>query len=84
MLTIERKVHVSLTANQWQIFSDMPGANIAAVQMSKLAGKALSQRNKEEALDMWFMGVEEFLNFGGCDTEPRNVFYDLLDEVFGD
>jgi hypothetical protein len=82
-LTIVRKVTVNLTADEWQIFSDMPGANRAAAEMSKLASKALSSANKEEAIELFSEGKSKWIEYGSCDTEPRWVFADLADEVFG-
>ncbi len=74
---------VSLTARQWQIFSDMTGADGAASALNRAAEEALCEPTRAKAYDKMMRTMDRLSHFGASDTEPRCVFAEMLDEVYG-
>ncbi|HGO6075298.1 TPA: hypothetical protein ACK3Q6_004490 [Burkholderia cepacia] len=89
-------VNVVLTANEWNLFADMEGAEEAARELSNAASDALTGAwrlmNLDEprftlseaaryALDGWQRRAEAFADVGALDTEPRAVMKQLCDNL---
>ena len=68
------KVKLSLTANQWQLYADMPGAKAAARKINSEVAKALNKKDIEGA----YKALENFQKFGATDTEPRCVLQSIM------
>lgn len=82
-IKIRRDVDVELSPEEWQLFTDMPGAMEAARQLNIAASEALSLSTREAAKEHFNVARDEWAEYGAADTEPRWVFEDLCDEVFG-
>lgn len=76
-------VECNLTPREWQLFSDMPGVGLAARSLNETAVVALSLATREEAYARMMREMDRLADFGAADTEPRAVFAEMLDEVFG-
>lgn len=77
------QVSVNLTAEQWQLFSDMALSHQAAVALNLAAQFALSASDRETAWERMRPAMDTYMDCGASDTEPRAVFSEMLDEVFG-
>lgn len=71
------KVKLSLTADQWQLYADMPGAKAAARDINLTVAKALNNGDIEGA----YKALEDFRQFGATDTEPRNVLQYIIEKM---
>lgn len=79
-------VSAKLTADEWELYSDMDGAEAAAEELNKeleFAVRAYETREWVEKKMLSFMGMKEFREFGASDTEPRAVLADILDNIYG-
>ena len=75
-------VEVNLTADQWQLFRE-PGVEGAALALNIAAANALAAPSREEAWDRMRPEMDRQWHYGASDTEPRSVFSEMLDEVYG-
>lgn len=88
------KVKVSLSANDWELYSSSVGVGVVARKLSVGAAKAINAAHKEYATTknkgaainaawcIWDTVSREFSKFGATDTEPRWHFKDLLNRLF--
>lgn len=90
-LTIKREVTVNLTGREWQIFSPEYGDDLTqegydecVAALNKAAGKALSKQSPLEAEKYFHEVLWKWDKYGAGDTEPRGVFRELMDEVYGE
>ena len=83
--TLSFKVKLNLTARDWQLYSSRPGAD----RIASLINRALETILNEGADDwdqlMWrgyeVLAHPPFVRYGASDTEPRDVWLDILDEL---
>ena len=90
----EIKVKVSLTANEWELYSSMTGIGAVARKLSSAATKGINEAHKvyaatkdkqaavKAAWGIWSPVSYEFSKFGASDTEPRYHFDSLLIKLF--
>lgn len=81
------------TADEWQIFSDQLGSEIAAEKLNEALNKAVMayfdfrrDKSRKEALreahKMFLAPVmSEFSDYGAWDSEPRDFSWEMLDEL---
>jgi len=82
-ITIKRRVTVDLDADAWELFTVSMDCTKAARALNVAASKALSLPTRDEAWELWSAASEKWADYGAADSEPRYVFRDLLDQVFG-
>ncbi len=89
--------YIDLTAREWDLFADQPGATRAARDISArfnaLAEKAFLEMSRGEPIpralsrlhaDMLsFMAGARLADLGATDTEPRARLCDAIEQVFG-
>lgn len=75
-------VEVNLTPREWQLFS-MGASTNAALTLNAAALVALREPTREDAWKVIMPVMETYADCGACDTEPRSVFSEMLDEVYG-
>ncbi len=74
---------VSLTPEQWQLYSSMDCSE-AADALNRAAEDAIaSSSNDYEALKKLHVVMNKYRSFGACDSEPLYVAEDLMFEAFG-
>ena len=83
-ITIERKVTVNLTADQWQLFTVSMNCTQAAKALNRAASEGLSLPTASEAFAHWEITSDRWANYGAADSEPRWVMRDLIAQVFGE
>jgi len=76
---------VKLSAEEWQLYSDMPGAGTVAKQLNGRVEKALKasgtkDKARKHVEDLMFTDL--FSKFGACDTEPRDVLECILEAAY--
>jgi hypothetical protein len=74
------------TARDWELYSDMPGAERAAGKLSGALRKLIRTATPEDLPLFWnefSATLNEFGDLGAADTEPRNVALRVLDTVYG-
>lgn len=75
---------IRLSARDWELFCDMPGANKAARAINSAFMEAVNDGcNQDEVREAVFAVMSEHSSLGAQDTEPRATLEDLLDMVFG-
>jgi spore coat protein CotH len=82
-VTITQQVTIHYTAEDWELYADMTGANTAAEVLSSVASEALSMSNAIDAWDHWNKASNTFMRWGAADSEPRFQFHRLVVRVFG-
>jgi hypothetical protein len=83
-ITIERKVTVDLTADDWQLFTASMDCAQAAKALNRAASEGLSLPTATEAFAHWSTIADLWARYGASDTEPRWVMRDLVMQVFGE
>jgi hypothetical protein len=71
------KVKLSLTADQWQLYADMPGAKAAARKINSEVAKALNKGDIKAAYE----SLRKFRQFGATDTEPCCVLLSIMEKM---
>lgn len=77
------KIKVPVTAEAWELYSDEPGANRAAKELTGTLLKALGASSAKEASDIMLKKMDSIDGFGASDTEPRANARQVLRQVFG-
>ena len=83
-ITIERRVTVNLTADDWQLFTASMDCTEAARALNIAASEGLSLPTAIEAFGHWEVVSDLWARYGASDTEPRCVMRDLIMQVFGE
>jgi hypothetical protein len=65
------EVEIPETANGWELYSTMPGANLAAKRLAKAAAKAVKAETRGEAIKIMGAALTKETKYGARDTEPR-------------
>lgn len=79
------KVTVKLTAREWQLFSDKPGAKGSAQRLSRGVSKILSKAKTHAdinalALKNLFLAESKF---GATDSEPLYMLSVVVKQIYG-
>jgi len=72
-----------LSATGWMLFSELPGAERAAVELTNAAIAAMLAPNRAEADAIAWAALEKWVSVGACDTEPRNLMMSYLNAAHG-
>ena len=81
---IVANVEVNLDARDWQLFIGMGRlAEKAADALNAAAVAALAEPSREAAWSLMMPVMDSYADCGAADTEPRTVFSEMLDEVYG-
>lgn len=80
---IKAAVVVDMSAADWQIYDDEPGAKGCAKRLNKAAAKALSLPSAEDASNFFLAAAEKESRFGASDSEPRWEFEKMAIAVYG-
>lgn len=73
---------INKSAREWQLFSDMEGADAAAQALND-AANAFVQAFVESARE-WYRVADQHDEFGAMDTEPRAEFAKIVRKVIAD
>ena len=74
---------IRLTADDWQLFTASMDCTQAAAALNLAAQKALNTGSPNRAWAIFREAQDEWMEYGAADTEPRNVFQDLMEEFYG-
>jgi hypothetical protein len=82
-VTITRKVTLTLTAEDWQLYTDMPNINIATSLLNRDIELILNNMDditqaRRECLEV----LREYSMYGAFDTEPCGVLQNIINEVY--
>lgn len=85
----ESKIHIrptlqlSLTADDWDLYSTMPGVEDAAVQLNRMVEHAVNTSPRLELASVAIStALLKFDEFGATDTEPRHVALQILKRCY--
>jgi hypothetical protein len=84
-VTVQKPVRLPETAEDWQLYFDLPEAEVAARRLTVALLEALAFPPDQLVL-AWkdFQLVQnQYGHVGACDTEPRDVALRVFDQVFG-
>ena len=78
-------VAITLTADQWDLYTDMVGADeVAAVLNATLADAVNRGEPREKVQPLMEKEMYKHRAFGASDTEPRYALQDVLDTIYGE
>lgn len=82
-LSTKQTVDPILTAEDWQLYTSMDGAEDVAVSLNTSLANAVNLNEGREYVET-FMGVamRRYDMFGAYDTEPRYVLQALLNVIY--
>jgi hypothetical protein len=80
---LEVKIEIPTSAEEWQLFRDMRGAEAAAARISAATHRALREPTRRAAERIIAAALNKDSRFGAADTEPRVVAAYILDEAYG-
>lgn len=85
ILNIQKKIDPKLTANHWQLYSDMKGAKGAAHKLNIALKKAVNAKDSDpKSVTLAMQPVFESLaDFGATDTAVREEFGYVLTKIYG-
>lgn len=82
--TVTVKVKIKFTANQWQLFSDMEGVDVAVDDLNSTLETSVNEgKTRQEIIDIMDVIMSKHADVGAADTEPDQLLADALDEIFG-
>ena len=81
---VTKSVTLNLGPRDWQLYT-MRGDTDAAYRLNTAVTAAINEPNSVPATvtDAFYAASKAEEMYGATDTEPRNVFYDILDKVYG-
>lgn len=78
-VTVETKLTINLTADQWQLYSTMTGVDAVATMINRGLEKALNESaNAGEAYAKASRILGLYSDFGATDSEPSFVLDKLI------
>lgn len=78
-----RDVKINLSAQEWQLYTSMEGAEEAAQRINCAAEEAMRTNDRDAAETAIFAAMRKERSFGATDSEPIHVLWHLLDKVYG-
>lgn len=82
-VTVTRKVSLSLTAEEWQLYTDKPRVKTVARSINnEIASCINTHPSRSEARFFARKVLNEYSEFGANDSEPWGVLEDILMEVY--
>ena len=79
----EGTTRIPLTANEWDLYSDMKGANLAARRLTAAMKKAIDAPKRKIAIEIMSKALEADSKYGAADTEPRGIAERCLSQARG-
>ena len=79
--------NIMLSAEDWDLYSDMEGAEIAAFDLNRhleLCVKTSDSKDEVRRRMDTYMGDPAYRKYGASDTEPREVLNNILDNIYGE
>lgn len=84
IIETKRTVTISRTANQWELYSHLPGAQDAAIRLNETLEAAINGSDSmNEAITKIEPLLKELSNYGVSDSEPMWHIENLLNKVYG-
>lgn len=81
-VTVERKVAVALTADQWQLYK---GGEVIVEDLNSEVAEAINKsKTREEAYSKASKVLWEYRDWGTADTEGHYALSDILNAVYGE
>lgn len=74
----ENKITLPDGANEWQLYSSMPGAEAAAKRLTAALARALVAPGRAKAINIMCAALKREMKFGAYDTEPVYVAESIL------
>lgn len=82
---VKKTVSLSLTAEDWDLFSTKENVEAAANRLNVSLEHAVnSGMSQMEATRFMLREMEDLASYGAADTEPGYVLDDLLNIIYGD
>lgn len=82
-LHVRPTLQLSLTAEDWDLYSTMPGVEDVAVQLNRLVEHAVNTSPRREVAAARISdALLKFQDFGATDTEPRHVALTILKRCY--
>lgn len=80
------KINPTFTNDYWQLYSSKPGYKTAVRKLNSSLKKFVNEKDStrstvRNSMHPVFKSLEDF---GANDTEPRELFYTILDQIYGD
>jgi hypothetical protein len=80
---ITRKVTLTLTAEDWQLYTDIPNVNIATSLLNSDIELILNNMGDITQAHIECLEVlRRYSKYGAFDTEPCGVLQDIINEVY--
>lgn len=84
-LRLIAKVVINRSADSWELYSSMPGAENAAIRINreieKLARKGLTRDEFTSRINKTF---DEYSGFGANDSEPQYHLSRIINQLYGE
>lgn len=83
---------LKMDSQDWELYSDMPGAGLAAHNLTEATRKALAEMSNhivdgdgvltaaKKAYEHVYGVMRKYESIGACDTEPRGVLIQVIEE----
>ena len=71
-------IKLPASANDWEIYSDMAGAGLAAHRLTQALAKALVAPTRDGAIRVMQRALTADRKYGAWDTEPRGLAEQVL------
>lgn len=77
------ELSIKLNAEQWQLYSDMSGAELCAHRLNRSLESMIKKgKTRKEIEDHMSEVFSKNGEWGAGDSEPESVLQDILDKVF--
>ena len=84
MITIHRTATISLTSDEWDLYTNSMDCTGAAAALNAAAEQAIADsQDSTEAMRKFCQTAYDWRKFGAYDTEPLHVAARLFAKVFG-
>lgn len=84
MITIHRTATISLTPDEWDLYTNSKDCTEAAAALNAAAEQAIADsQDAGEAMRKFSPTMYKWRSFGAYDTEPQYVAAHLFAKVFG-
>lgn len=81
---ITKHIRLNLTAEDWDLYTEMAGVHAVAVQMNEAISDIFNSNDAPTAFAKAKIILEQCREFGAADTEPYMVLRELHDLFFKD
>ena len=83
-VTISRQVSISLSADEWELYTSKPGAEAAALSINSAIEEAFNHQGEDRrgVTRAALIVMQQFDYLGALDSEPLRRLDQLADELF--